>query len=158
MPGSGKSTIGAMLAKELDMPLVDIDEEIEKAAGVSIPEIFAKEGETGFRSREAEQIARFGSIGGSVLVTGGGAIKSEANRRTLQMNGFVAHITRDLSQLPMDGRPLSQSRERLSEMWQERKALYADCADLRVSNDAAPEACVQKIKEAFHEALCHQRT
>ena len=157
MPGCGKTTIGALLARELEMELVDLDEEIEKAAGVTIPEIFAAEGEDGFRRREAEQVLRFGSQGGRVLVTGGGAIKREENRRWLKMNGFVAHITRDVELLPMDGRPLSQSRERLAAMWEERKALYADCADVRIANDSTPQACVQTIKEAFDEALCAQR-
>ena len=157
MPGCGKSTIGQLLSQQLSMELVDLDAEIEKAAGVSIPEIFAREGEAGFRRRESEQVQRFGSMGGRVLVTGGGAIKREENRQWLKMNGFVAHITRDLDALPMDGRPLSQSRERLKEMWNERKALYADCADFIAANDAAPEACAWTIKEAFDEALCSQR-
>lgn len=158
MPGSGKSTIGALLAQKLDMPLVDLDEEIEKAAGMCIPDIFALEDEEGFRSRESEQVLRFGSRGGRVLVTGGGAVKRAENRWWLQMNGYVAHITRDLDLLPMDGRPLSQSRERLHSMWEERKELYADCADLCVSNDQTPEACANTIEEAFHEALCAQRS
>lgn len=157
MPGCGKSTIGAMLARELNMELVDLDDEIEKAAGVSIPEIFAREGEEGFRRRESEQVLRFGSQGGRVLVTGGGAVKREENRRWLQMNGFVAHITRNVNLLPMDGRPLSQNRERLAAMWQERKALYADCADECIANHSTPQACAQTIKEAFDEALCAQR-
>lgn len=157
MPGCGKSTIGAMLAKQLDMPLVDLDEEIEKAAGVSIPEIFASEGEEGFRRRESEQVLRFGSQGGRVLVTGGGAIKRPENRHWLRMNGFVVQLTRDLDLLPMDGRPLSQSRERLKSMWEERKALYAECADLCVENNQTPNECVTTIEEAFYEALCAQR-
>jgi len=158
MPGCGKSTIGAMLAKKLDMPLVDLDEEIEKAAGMSIPDIFALEGEAGFRRRESEQLLQFGSKGGCVLVTGGGAIKQEENRLGLKMNGFVVHITRNLDLLPMDGRPLSQSRERLHSMWEERRALYADCADLCAANDQTPEACANTIEEAFNEALCAQRS
>ena len=153
MPGSGKSTIGAMLAKKLDMPLVDLDEEIEKTAGMSIPDLFAQEGEEGFRNRESEEVLRFGSTGGRVLVTGGGAIKREENRLWLKMNGFVVHITRDLDLLPMNGRPLSQSRERLKAMWEERKALYEECADFGIANDAEVETCAKRIEEAFDEAL-----
>lgn len=157
MPGCGKSTIGALLSRELGMEMVDLDEEIEKTAGVTIPEIFAQEGEEGFRKRESEQVLRFGSRGGCVLVTGGGAVKREENRRWLKMNGFVVQITRDVDLLPMDGRPLSQSRERLASMWQERKALYADCADICITNDGTPLECARAIKEAFDEALCDQR-
>jgi len=158
MPGCGKSTIGAMVAQKLNMPFTDLDEEIEKTAGMSIPDIFDAEGEAGFRRRESEQVLRFGSQGGRVLVTGGGAILREENRKWLKMNGFVVHITRNLELLPMDGRPLSQSRERLLSMWEERKALYADCADLCTANDSTPERCADRIEEAFHEALCAQRS
>ena len=157
MPGCGKSTLGAMLARSLHMPLVDLDEEIEKAASMPIPRIFETEGEEGFRSLEAEQVRRFGAQGGRVIVTGGGAVKREENRRFLQMNGFVVWITRDLSLLPMNGRPLSQSREALERMWQEREPLYARCADARVVNDGTLASCKTQIEEAFHEALCHQR-
>lgn len=157
MPGCGKTTLGAMLARSLRMPLVDLDEEVEKAASMPIPRIFETEGEAGFRSREAEQVRRFGAQGGRVIVTGGGAVKREENRRFLQMNGFVVWITRDLRLLPMNGRPLSQSREALERMWQERKPLYDCCADIRVVNDGTLADCKTQIEEAFHEALCHQR-
>lgn len=153
MPGCGKSTIGAKLAQELDMPLVDLDEEIVHAAGMSIPEIFRMEGEAGFREREAEQLKRFGSEGGRVLVTGGGAIKREDNRAHLRMNGFVVQLKRSLDALAMDGRPLSKDRQALENMWQERAPLYAACADKIIENDSTIDACVQAIKEAFDEAL-----
>lgn len=157
MPGCGKSTLGAMLARSLNMPLVDLDEEIEKSAAMPIPRIFETEGEAGFREREAEQVRRFGAQGGRVIVTGGGVIKREDNRRLLQRNGFVVWITRNLNLLSMKGRPLSQNREALERMWQEREALYDDCADARVANDGTLSSCKTKIEEAFHEALCHQR-
>ncbi|MBR6570063.1 MAG: shikimate kinase, partial [Clostridia bacterium] len=149
MPGCGKSTIGAMLAQELGMPVVDLDEEIVKAAGMSIPDIFAKEGESGFREREAEQVKRFGSEGGRVIITGGGAVKREANRDYLRMNGVVVQLTRPLELLPTDGRPLSRNREALEAMWQERAPMYAACADRIIANNAGMEECVRKIKEGF---------
>ncbi len=157
MPGSGKSTLGRRLSKRLHMPVIDLDEEIAREAGMSIPDIFAKEGEAGFRRREKEQVARFGSEGGRVIVTGGGAVKDESNRAHLRMNGFVVQLTRDLNALPMTGRPLSQSREALLRMWEERTPLYAACADVAISNDGTIDACARKIEEAFDEALCAQR-
>lgn len=158
MPGSGKSTIGEKLAQRLNMPLVDLDTEIEKAAGASISDIFAREGEAGFRKRESEQVQRFGSIGGNVLVAGGGAVKDPMNRKYLRMNGYVAHITRDLDSLSMEGRPLSQSRDVLREMWQQRKPMYEACQDACFANHSTIDACVQTIKEAFDEALCAERS
>ena len=140
------------------MPAVDLDEEIVKASGMTIPEIFQKEGEAGFREREGEQVKRFGSLGGQVLITGGGAVKRKENRDHLRMNGVVVQLKRSLDLLATDGRPLSKDRQALEAMWQERAPLYAACADLIVDNDGSMEACVQKIKEGFDEALCAQRT
>lgn len=158
MPGCGKSTIGRELADLLNMPLVDLDAEIEREAGMSIPQIFASEGEEGFRKRESQQVQKFGSVGGNVLVTGGGAIKDPLNRKYLRMNGFVAHITRPMKNLSMDGRPLSQSREALEAMWQQRKPMYEACRDAVFANDTTIDACVHKIREAFDEALCPERS
>ncbi len=153
MPGSGKSTVGELLAELLQMPLVDLDAEIVKAAGMSIPDLFAREGEDGFRLREAEQVLIHASKGGQVLVTGGGAVKRAENREHLRMNGRVYHLIRDVNALPMDGRPLSQSRKALEQMWQERKPLYEACADAAVVNHATLSECVMKIKEDFDETL-----
>ena len=158
MPGCGKSTIGKQLAHELDMPLVDIDAEIEKEAGMSIPEIFAKYGEIGFRKLESALVQRFGVRGGQVLVTGGGAVKDPLNRVYLRMNGYVAHIKRDIGKLSTDGRPLSQSSEALASMWQQREPMYNACSDAAFANETTIEECVKTIMEAFDEALCTERT
>lgn len=158
MPGCGKTTLGAQLGKRLGMPVADVDEQIERAAGRSIPQIFEAEGEAGFRAREAQVIAQLGREGGRVLVTGGGAVKREDNRRNLRLNGFVVHITRDVEALPLDGRPLSKGRDALHAMWQERAPLYAACADAVVANDGTVEACVRTIEEEYDEALGAQRT
>ncbi|MEG0269121.1 MAG: shikimate kinase [Clostridia bacterium] len=153
MPGCGKSTVGALLAQKLQMPLADVDGEVEKEAGKSIPALFETEGEAGFRERETAQIMRFAASGGQVLVTGGGALNRAQNAECLRANGFVVHITRDLSQLPMVGRPLSASREALERLWQEREPRYAACADLTVANEKTPEACARAIAEGYYEAL-----
>ncbi len=155
MPGCGKTTLGQRLAEQLNRPLTDIDTEIEKESGQSIPAIFATEGENGFRAREAAQIARFGREGGRVLVTGGGAVLSPENREDLRLNSFVVHITRPLEALPLDGRPLSQDRAALHAMWEKRGPLYAACQDMTVANEGTVAACAEKIVEGFNEALCH---
>ncbi|MEG1775623.1 MAG: shikimate kinase [Clostridia bacterium] len=156
MPGCGKSTVGAEAARLMDLPLVDLDAEIEREAGMDIPSIFAKWGEGGFRTLEAALVERFGREGGRVLVTGGGAVSTAANREHLRLNGFVIHLTRDISLLPMAGRPLSQSREALERLWRERAPLYAACADGTIENQNTPAACARAVVEAYHEALCNQ--
>src|SRR5664279_4992920 len=82
MMGAGKSSIGRRLSARLGIPFVDADSEIESAAGMSIPEIFAKHGEPYFRGGEARVIARLLDSGPNVLATGGGAVM-DANTREL---------------------------------------------------------------------------
>ena len=81
--GAGKSTIGRLLAKALNVDFVDSDKEIERKTGVSIPLIFEYEGEAGFRRREAEAIEDLTCLNGVVLATGGGSILLPENQRCL---------------------------------------------------------------------------
>ena len=155
MPGSGKSTVGALAARRLGMPLADLDEEIVAEAGRSIPEIFAAEGEAGFRLREAGQVRRWTAEGGRVLVTGGGAVLDPLNRERLRMNGLVVWITRPLERLSTDGRPLSRGAAALEAMLRVRAPLYAEAADCTVPNEQTPDACARAVEEAYHEAVCH---
>jgi len=153
MPGCGKSTLGKELAALLGREAVDTDEVIAREAGRTIPEIFAGEGEEGFRKRETEVIRRLGSGVGRILLTGGGAVIRPENRKALRQNGFVVHITRSLDLLAMDGRPLSKDRAALDRLWQQRQSLYAETADCTISNEAAPRECAERIQEAWNEAL-----
>ncbi len=154
MPGCGKSTIGERLAALSDREAVDTDAVIAAEAGMSIPEIFEKEGEAGFRAREKAVIQQEALIGGRILITGGGAIKDADNRAALQMGGWVAQITRPLEMLATGGRPLSAGGlEAVSKLLEERAPLYADCADAVFANETTPEQCTQAIWEGFDEAL-----
>ena len=92
MPGSGKSTVGRLLADKLGKRFIDLDEEIVKADGRSIPDIFAAEGEDGFRARESAQTARFAKEGRQLLSCGGGIIKRGENLRALHQNLSLIHI------------------------------------------------------------------
>ena len=87
MMGAGKSSIGRRLATRLGMPFVDADAEIEKAAGMSIPDIFATRGEPDFRAGEARVIARLLEGGPQVLATGGGAFMNPDTRATIAAKG-----------------------------------------------------------------------
>ena len=148
MPGSGKSTIAERLAKALGRECVEADLEIEKEAGYTIPEIFAAEGEEGFRRRETAVLAELGKRSGLVLSTGGGCVTRAENYPLLHQNGIMIRITRDLTKLARGGRPLSQNAD-LVQMAAAREPFYARFADATVSNDGTPEETVQAILEVL---------
>ena len=153
MPGCGKSTVGSALAARMGRPFVDCDGEIERAAGRSIPEIFAEEGEAAFRALEARVLAEVCREKGRVIATGGGAVLRPENVRAMRQNGRVLFLRRSLDALSMDGRPLSSSRAALEAMWQVRAPLYAAAADAEIDNNAAPTDVAARAREAFYEAV-----
>ncbi|MDD3410044.1 MAG: shikimate kinase [Eubacteriales bacterium] len=155
MPGSGKSTLGRLLAQQLGRPLVDVDSEIEAEAGRSIPDIFAQDGEGAFRDLESAVLEKICLRGGQIIATGGGAPLRERNRQLMRMNGFVALLERPVELLSTGGRPLSKGLATLRRMKTERAQAYAACADFRADNSGARQRCADAIKEAFHEALCY---
>jgi len=144
MPGCGKSTIGNLLAQELNREFVDADAEIVKEAGMSIPKIFETQGEDGFREIETQVLAKLGQKSCLVIATGGGCITRAENYSLLHQNGTIYWIKRDITSLPTEGRPLSQS-VKLEEMFRVRKPMYEQFADYTVSNDSSPEDAVVKI-------------
>ncbi len=130
MPGSGKSTTGRALAAALGRDFVDLDEELVRRAGRSIPEIFAADGEAVFRRMESEVVADVCRRSGLVIATGGGVVTQPRNRYPLRQNSRVVFLRQpDLSALPTEGRPLSQSGS-LSEMAAKRLPLYNAWCDL----------------------------
>ena len=152
MPSSGKSTLGRALAERLGKRFVDLDEEIVKADGRSIPDIFAAEGEEGFRAKEAAQIARFGKEKGLVLSCGGGAVKRAENVRALRQNGVVLFIDRPVEALAVGGnRPLSSSAEALRTMEAQRRPLYLAAADAVISNTGTLAQTLAAAQEALDE-------
>jgi shikimate dehydrogenase len=155
MPGSGKSRIGQAVAERMKRPFVDLDDEIVKRAGRSIPEIFAEGGEAAFRALEHAVISDACKEKGRVIATGGGAILRRENVRAMRQNGAVILVERELDDLPMDGRPLSSSQQALHDMWRVREPLYRAAADAAIDNNALHEAAVTAAKEAYYEAAHH---
>ena len=156
MPSSGKSTLGRALAERLGKRFVDLDEEIVKADGRSIPDIFAAEGEAGFRKLEAAQTARFARENRQVISCGGGVVKDPANLRALHANGIVLFIDRPLEDLLVGGgRPLSTSPEALKTMEAQRRPLYLAAADAVIPNKTTPADAVTAAMEALDEIFNH---
>lgn len=149
MPGCGKSTIGAALAKRLNKTFVDLDEEIERRTGNNIPDIFAREGEEAFRRYEAETLADIGKRTGQVIACGGGIIKTPANVHALRQNGCVLWVQRPLGKLATRGRPLSQGGAALKQLQAERTPLYRDASDAVLDNSTTLNAVVQAAVQLF---------
>ncbi|MDP0588296.1 MAG: shikimate kinase AroK [Candidatus Endonucleobacter bathymodioli] len=141
--GAGKTTVGRVLANELNMPFLDSDQEVEMRSGADITWIFDVEGEEGFRQREGQVIAELCSMRGVVVATGGGVIKRRENRMHLSANGFVVYLYAPVSvqlkrTLKDKKRPLLQRPDRvqvLETLMAERDTLYRGIADLILDTD-----------------------
>lgn len=144
MPGCGKTTVGASLAKILSRPLKDADAELEQAVGRKITEILPTDGEASFRSLESKTLLDLGKQSGLVIATGGGCVTIPNNYEKLHRNGTIVWLKRDLNLLPTDGRPLSQTGH-LQEMYQKRAPLYARFADFSVENSGDPQETAEEI-------------
>jgi shikimate kinase len=161
MMGAGKSSVGRRLAARLGIPFVDADIEIEKAAGMTIPEIFATHGEPYFRAGETRVIARLLEGGPQVLATGGGAFMNTDTRATIRLKGISVWLRATLEVLSRrikrrNDRPLLTNAdpvETLRRLMDERYPIYAE-ADLTVeSRDVPHEAIVEEIIEGLRARL-----
>lgn len=155
MPSAGKSTLVQETAQRCGKRFADMDEEIVAAAQMHIPQIFATEGEAGFRARESAMAAELAKQNGLVISTGGGVIKNKANIDALRMNGVLFFIDRDLSLLISTdkNRPLSSSKEAVEKMYAERIALYRSYADAIIDNNDAIETAVESILKQYEECM-----
>lgn len=149
MPGCGKSTVGAALAKRLDKKFVDLDAEIERRTGHNIPDIFAQEGEAAFRRYETDVLAEVAKGNGQVIACGGGVIKSPANTRALRQNGPVLWVRRPLEALATGGRPLSKGGAALKQLEAERTPLYEAASTVVLENNGSLTAAVDKAVQLF---------
>ena len=150
MPGSGKSTVGRVLARQLDRELVDTDTEIIRVAKKPIPEIFAQRGERGFRDLESQVIQEVSRRTGLVIATGGGAILREENVRRLRQNGRIYFLDRPAEDiLPTDDRPLARDMEAVRQRYAERYPRYTSTADAAVPVRGSAEDVAAAIREEF---------
>ena len=141
--GSGKSAVGRLLAPRLGLTLVDSDAEIEARTGVDISYIFEREGEAGFRVREAEVIDEITQREGLLVATGGGAVLDPQTRERLRDRGCVVYLRTSVDQQLARTRrnslrPLLMNpdpRGTLERLMQQRAALYEEVADVTVDTD-----------------------
>jgi shikimate kinase len=161
MMGAGKSSIGRKLALKLGLPFVDADVEIERAAGMSITDIFAKHGEPYFRAGEARVIARLLDGGPQVLATGGGAFMHPQSRDAIRAKGFSIWLKAEYDVLfrrikRRSDRPMLKTddpAETLKRLLDEREPVYAE-ADVTVhSRDVPHETIIAEILAALAPRL-----
>jgi shikimate kinase len=168
--GTGKSTVGRVLAERLGRPFADADREVESQVGRSIRSIFLEDGEPPFREAEAQVLASLAErLEGGVLATGGGAILLESNRRVLRRFGFVAWLTADADTLAhrlqasrrgVNDRPpltVAGTLLEIAEVLEARTPLYRETADAEVSTiglDA--EQVAEAVLEAWSRHLSEQ--
>ena len=148
--GAGKSTIGPLLAHELNRNFIDLDQEIEKGEGRPISQIFSQEGEACFRRLETKALEGLGEKGPSVVALGGGAFVQEGNRHLIHELGFSVFLDCTLevilARCPQDGtRPLLQSPGGLEALYASRLPYYQQ-SDLRVDvSSQTPEQITKSI-------------
>ena len=153
--GAGKSAVGRYLARTLHLSFVDSDDEIESRTGVDIAFIFEKEGEQGFRKREAAVIDDLSKIDGVVLATGGGAVVDPENRSRLGGRGYVVYLYTSVDEQVSRTqrgrkRPMLENdnpRGTLEELLAKRDPLYREIADLVVETDG------RKVKSVANEII-----
>lgn len=158
MPGSGKTTIGKMLASRLQRPFIDLDEEIEKTAQMSISEMFSQYGEDYFRNLEKETIKKIASQQNAVIATGGGCVLDVENIQHLRQNGFIIYLSRDLKKIKINqNRPLLKNTEQLYSLYEKRWELYEKSCNMKIENNYTLNEVVSEIEEKFYEIINCER-
>ncbi len=147
MPGSGKSTIGKMLADKLKKEFVDTDEMIAEKENRIIPEIFSSDGEEYFRRVETECVKEAGKKMGLVIATGGGAILKEENRNAMRENSTIIFLDREILSLATDGRPLSSSEENLKKLFKVRYPIYKSLSHHTVKTNDDAEITLREVEK-----------
>ncbi len=164
--GAGKTSIGRRLADRFGLRFVDLDQAIEAATGVRVTDIFEREGEPGFREREARQLHAELAGEDALVATGGGAVLLNDNRNAMRQRAFVLYLAvaveEQLKRLAHDrARPLLQRPDReavLRDMAQRRAPLYEEIADLRFdSSGLTPAQACERLVPLLRDSWRHAR-
>ena len=150
MPGSGKTAVGREIAGKLGREFIDLDIEIVKGSGREITDIFAKDGEGFFRDLETEAVSQNAKKTGAVISTGGGCVLRDKNVNLLKQNGVLFFLDRDLKDLiPTSDRPLANSTDKITKLYEERHMLYENAADNKVCVSGGIEQTAREIIKVF---------
>lgn len=156
--GSGKTTVGRALARDLGYEFIDADHLLEDRCGVDIPYIFEREGEAGFRARETELLRELVTMENTVIATGGGVVTIEENRHLLRTGPYVIYLLASVDQTfrrtrNSSHRPLLNTedpRYRLRKLLEARDPWYRECADLIV---ASATRSTRELVDSLHTHL-----
>lgn len=160
--GTGKSAVGRLLAERLGWPFMDLDRRIERTAGRAVAQIFAGEGEAGFRKREREEVRAAAALQGHVIATGGGVMADDENVRLLKGTGWLICLTANAEVIlhrtaaTLGTRPLlggGDPRERIEALLKLRAPFYAK-ADVAVDTSDRP---VKEIVEEIEKWIAAKR-
>ena len=147
MPGSGKSTVGKLLAEKMGRPYLDVDDLVTEKTGRTPAEIISAEGEAAFRDIESEVISELAMETGAVIATGGGAVLRDENVDALRMNGKLFFLDRPLELLlPTEDRPLTSTKEAIVARYNERYDRYISTADVVIANDGTPRQAAALVE------------
>lgn len=158
--GSGKTTVASLLAKSLGYEFIDTDAEIEKAASMSIEEIFTEKGEEAFRSMEKKILLSIKGKNKIVLSCGGGVILDKENREFLKTSTtcfwLYTNMENSIERINNESRPLLKTENPLlsaRELFSKRKTLYAETCEIVLSSDHKPEKIAELINEEIRLSL-----
>ena len=148
MPACGKSTIGYWLSKKIGYPLLDTDKYLEEKENRIISDIFSNEGEEYFRNLETKYLKELSEKEGTIISTGGGAVKKKENIDILKKNGIVIFLNREINDISKENhkhRPLLQDINNIQKLYDERIKLYRRYADIIIKNDDNIDVIVDRI-------------
>ena len=157
MPGSGKSSLGKRVAREISLPYADMDGLITEAAGRSVEEIFAEFGEAAFRQAETNMLCLLTRARPTIISTGGGTVMNPVNRKIMRCWGRIVLVDRPLEDIlgdiRLEHRPLLRKGgpEKLRELYAERMPVYRSAADDTLKNDQGYHAAMYEMIRLLRE-------